>query len=302
MRKKLKNYLNKEYYRKTRHLFIGVWIMLLSNILACQEKAPAVTDKLLASVGEKKLHQSDLEGLVSKGVTATDSTTVVSNYINAWVRKQVMLAKAQKEAELDESEIERKIADYRYDLTIYAFEKQYIQQHLDTVVSAVEIEAYYTENVANFELKQNIVQGVLIGFPQKYARTERIKKLLGAKDKRSRQELQNICFQQANFYVFTDSTWTDFDELVKNTPFREMPNKTQFLKGNKFAEANDERGVYLLGIDDYKIASQTSPLAFASDQIKSIILNNRKVQLIRNLEQEIYKQAQDEKKIKIYAD
>jgi hypothetical protein len=274
----------------------------MSSLPACSpSNEKADKQQIVASVEDKILYKTDLEGLVNKAASSHDSIGVINNYINAWIKKQALLTKAQKEVNLDEAEIERKIADYRYDLTIYAFQKQYIEQHLDTVVSESEIKAYYHENVANFELKQNIVQAVLVSLPPKSAQADKIKKLIKQVNKQSRDELKSLCFRYANFYTFTDSTWVDFDELVKNTPFREMPNKTQFLKQNKFTESTDEKGIYLLEIENYKVASQTSPLPFVIDQIKNIILNNRKVKLIHALEQQVYEQAHADKKIKIFA-
>jgi hypothetical protein len=92
----------------------------------------------------------------------------------------------------------------------------------------------------------------------------------------------------------------DFESLISNTPFREMPNKTQFLKQNTFAENTDEEGIYLLDIDSYKIASQTSPLSFVRNQVRDVILNQRRTALIRSLEQQVYKEAKEKNKIKVH--
>src|SRR5688572_10622822 len=103
----------------------GLPVLIVLCIYSCAQTQEENAGVIVASVENKNLYKSDLHGLVGKEVSKTDSANIISNYINAWVRKQVMLAKAQKEVKLDEAEIERKIADYRYDLTIYAFEKQY---------------------------------------------------------------------------------------------------------------------------------------------------------------------------------
>jgi hypothetical protein len=270
------------------------------TIISCSPSQKEAGDKLVASVEDKHLYASDLAGLVGKGASATDSATIVNNYIETWARKQAMLVKAEKEVELDNQELERKIADYRYSIMIYELEREYLQKNLDTTVTEEQIQKYYQENPANFELKQNIVQGSLISLPKGTPDIEKAKKLIKQNDERSKEELKNYCYRYASTYIISDSTWVDFESLISNTPFRELPNKIQFLKQHTYAENTSDEGVYLLDIDHYKIASQTSPLSFVRDQIRDIILNQRKTAMIRNLEQQVYKEAKQNNKIKVY--
>lgn len=267
---------------------------------ACSTMQKESEEKTVASVEDKQLYASDLAGLVGKGVSATDSATIVTNYIETWARKQAMLVKAEKEVELDDQEIERKIADYRYDLMIYELEKKYLEQNLDTIVTDEQIQKYYQENPANFELKQNIVQGSLIRLPKGTPDVEKARRWVKQNDERSKAELKNYCYRYASTYIIGDSTWIDFESMISHTPFREIPNKTQFLKQNTYAENTDEEGIYLLAIDNYKIGSQTSPLSFVQHQVRDIILNQRKTSLMRSYEQKVYKEAKESNKIKVH--
>jgi hypothetical protein len=283
------------------HKYCYIFIIFNALILAaCSPTEKESGDKVVASVEDKYLYASDLAGLVNKGVAATDSATIVNNYIETWARKQAMLVKAEKEVELDNQEIERKIADYRYSLMIYELEKEYLQKHLDTTVTEEQIQRYYQENPANFELKQNIVQGSLISLPKGTPDIDKARKLIKQNNQNSKEELKNYCYRYASKYIISDSTWIDFESLISQTPFREMPNKTQFLKQNTFAENTDEEGIYLLDIDNYKIASQTSPLSFVRNQVRDVILNQRRTALIRSLEQQVYKEAKEKNKIKVH--
>ncbi|MDO1448560.1 peptidyl-prolyl cis-trans isomerase [Rhodocytophaga aerolata] len=283
--------------QKLYYFFI---IFSVSGLAACSTMPDKTGEQMVASVEDKHLYASDLAGLVSKGISATDSATIVTNYIETWARKQAMLVKAEKEVELDNQEIERKIADYRYDLMIYELEKKYLQQNLDTAVTDQQIQKYYEENPANFELKQNIVQGSLVRLPKGTPEVDKARRWMKQKDESSRTELKNYCYRYASTYVIGDSTWVDFESMISHTPFRELPNKTQFLKQNSYAENTDEESIYLLAIDDYKIASQTSPLSFVKNQVRDVILNQRKTALIHSFEQKVYKEAKEKNKIKVH--
>lgn len=283
----------------SKFLPVAAICALLSALVSCGQSGTEA-DRLLARVEDRKLYQSDIVGMVTPETSAPDSAAMVSNYVETWVKKQLMLVRAEREVRLDKADLERRIADYRNDLVLYEFKKQYVRQHLDTVVNEQEIRTYYQENPANFELKQNIVRGTFISLPRRSPRLNNIRRLLRADSPRQMRQLQAYCFRYARSYTMTDSSWIDFDELVNQSPFREIPNKVQFLKQNKFAETADEQGVYLLRLYAYNLSSQISPLTFVREQIRDVILNQRKIKLVRNLEKQLYKEARADNLITIH--
>jgi hypothetical protein len=91
-----------------------------------------------------------------------------------------------------------------------------------------------------------------------------------------------------------------FDDLVRNSPLAEIPNKIQFLKSNPYYETSDDSYLYFLKVDRYQISDNISPLEFVRGDIKNIILNKRKVDLAKRLEDEVFEQAQNNKRFEIY--
>ena len=210
------------------------------------------------------------------------------------------MQKAEQEVETNEQETERKILDYKYALLVYELEKKYIREKLDTTVSEKEISEYYNNHLPDFQLRQNIVRCWTAVFPEKTPRYDKIKGYLNAGNLADKPELQSLCTQFAIDFSLRDTMWVDFEALVKNTPFQEIPNKVQFLQQNRFSEARSGNQVYFLRILDYKLTDQTSPLAFAQNQIKDILINQRKVSLTQQLEKETYEQAKKSKNFEIY--
>ena len=100
-------------------------------------------------------------------------------------------------------------------------------------------------------------------------------------------------------YHISDSTWMIFDDLVRNSALMEIPNKVQFLKANPYYETEDENYLYFLKVDEYRISDNMSPLEFVTDEIKNIILNKRKVELAKKLEDEVYENALEHKDFEI---
>ena len=101
-------------------------------------------------------------------------------------------------------------------------------------------------------------------------------------------------------YHMVDSTWMVFDELVKNSPLAEIPNKIQFLKANPYYETSDDTYLYFFKVTEYRISDNISPLEFVKNDIRAIILNKRKVELAKQLEDDVYSTAVNEKEFEIF--
>ena len=76
----------------------------------------------VARVGERYLYREDLHGLLAEGLSPADSAAFVSNYINNWATKELLLAKAQLNLPPEKlAEYEALVAEYRSDLYTRAY-------------------------------------------------------------------------------------------------------------------------------------------------------------------------------------
>jgi hypothetical protein len=254
----------------------------------------------VARVNAVYLYKDELVDILAPATTKQDSIERAETYITSWIRKQLLIQEAGKKININEAEVERKILDYRFSLIAYEYQSYYIRQNLDTAISAGDIEKYYTGNIDNFVLKQNIVQAVFVKVPKTAPRTNRIKELILSQKGKDQNELKSYCLSFSTAYHLSDSAWIVFDELVKNSPLAEIPNKIQFLKANRYYETSDDSYLYFLKVDKYRISDNISPLEFVRDDIRNIILNKRKVELAKKLEDEVYNKAVSEKEFEVY--
>ena len=266
-----------------------------------QETTEGVIRQPVARVYNNYLYEQDLEGIVDENGSAEDSANLVTRYIDTWVKKQLLLAEAASQMDIDEAEMERKILDYRYALIVYEFEKNYVNREVDTDVSEEDIAEYYQAHQDNFELKQNIIKGIFAKVPQEAPRVGRLRNLFqGELDEEARAEIRSYCLSFASAYSLDDSTWYNFEEVIANTPLVSIPNKVQFLQKNEYVETSDDIYVYFVKVQDYKISDQISPLEFVKDDIVKIITNQRKVALTQQLQEDIYRDAKKNKEFEIY--
>ncbi|NJN41960.1 MAG: peptidyl-prolyl cis-trans isomerase [Flammeovirgaceae bacterium] len=254
----------------------------------------------VARVNDTFLYQDELIGITSDRTSKEDSVIRVTSYINSWIRKQLLIDEALKSIDINEAEVERKILDYRYSLIGYEYQNYYIKKNLNDSISLGEAEKYYKENIDNFVLKQNIVKGTFIKVPKSAPRTNRLKDLLLSEKDKDKDELRSYCISFSAAYHLTDSAWIAFDKLVVGSPLSEIPNKIQFLKTYNYFETSDNDFLYFLKLDDYTITDNVSPLEFVKEDINNILLNKRKVELARKLEDDVYERASKNRDFEIF--
>lgn len=254
----------------------------------------------IARVHNVYLYPDDLEGLVDRDISPEDSASRVERYVNSWIRNQLLIDEASTKMDFDEAEIERKILEYRYSLMGYEYQSYYINQNLNKEVNDEDILNYYEENIVNFPLRHNIIRGRIVKIPKAAPKVSDVKRWVRSSREADLAELRKYCLTYATLYSLEDSLWINFDELVKNTPIAEVPDKVDFLKKNTYAEFSDEAALYFLKIDEYKVLNDVAPVEIVYDQIKNIIINRRKVELAKKLEEDVYERAKKNKEFEVY--
>jgi DNA-binding transcriptional regulator GbsR (MarR family) len=79
-----------------------------------------------------------------------------------------------------------------------------------------------------------------------------------------------------------------------------IDNKIQFLRRTNYYETTDDDFQYFLRILDYKISDEISPMEWVYDDIVRIIINKRKVELAKKLEEGIYERAVQNEDFEIF--
>lgn len=287
--------------RNSAMLLVSSFLLLCCDLIQRKKETESGTTRpAIARVDETYLYQDELTGIVPPGTPKEDSISRAEAYVNSWIRKQLLIRQAGRQIDINKAEVERKLLDYRYSLIAYEYQTYYIKQNLDTVVADADIEKYYTEHIDNFVLKQNIVRATFLKVPQTAPRTKKIKDLIFSTREKDRDELKSYCLSFAAAYHLSDSSWMQFDELVKASPLVEMPDKVQFLKRNPYYETSDDAYLYFLKVDEYRISDNVSPLQFVRDDIVNIILNKRKVELAKRLDDEVFSKAQQNNEFEIF--
>lgn len=275
-------------------------VLIIAGFSACKSSGDEHEHgKTLARVFDSRLYEDDIADIVPTGVKGNDSVLLVTNYINNWIRQELLLHKAELNLDDEQKNVEQQLEDYRNSLVIYLYEKEFVRQRLDTIVDDDEIEEYYEENKGNFELRDNIVKVLYVKLDNKTKKTDKLKKWLMSTDTDDRKKLEDYCIHNAEKYFFDDDNWILFDEMMKEVPIKTY-NKELFLKNNRYIEVKDSLYTYMVNIKDFQVKETTSPLSFERENIKNIIINTRKLELVKEMEEDIYHEAINKNYFEIY--
>jgi hypothetical protein len=246
-------------------------------------------DKAIARVYDEYLMPAEVQGIVPPGLTGEDSIQVIRDYIDNWIRTRLLIKQSESNLNSEQKDFTRQLEDYRNSLIIYTYEQQLIRQSLDTTVTEQEIVKYYNENQADFELKDNIVKVWYVKL-MKNAPMANFRQLLQSEKPGDKKKLTDLCAKQAVNSYLDDQTWLLFDDILKEIPIKTY-NQEEYLKNNRFIEIQDSLFTYMLNIKGFMIKESLSPLSFETENIRSIIINKRKLALIDGMKKNIYNDA-----------
>jgi len=282
-----------------RKLSLPVLWMMVILAGGCGRKMASSTEKPLARVLDHYLYRSDIAGVVPSGLPADDSASMARDFIERWVRNQLMLNKAELNLTDDEKNVEQQMENYRSSLLIYAYEQSYIRQNLDTVVSFPEIETFYKENQSNFILNEAILKGVFIKVSSHAPEVYKVRQWYRSDNPQNIKELEAYCFKHATVYDHFNDRWIKVNEVLPMIP-AVSGNSESALLSRRYIEVKDTAFHYFLSAKEIIPAGTVSPLEIVMNDIQSIILNKRKISLINALETNIYSDAQNRDHFTIY--
>lgn len=276
--------------------FIVLILSLLSGCAYFHDSSPGAV--VIAKVGNKSLLRKELIAALPGDITRTDSVNQAKDYIQRWVRQEMMLKMAEENLADDQKDVQRELDEYRTSLIIHRYQQQLISQKLDTVLTDGDIRQFYDSNPGKFILDQNIVKVIYIEVPKNVAKADQLKRWMGATDDKSRKELEKFSFQYATKFDYFNEQWIDFNRIWSRMPVR-FTSPDAILRKNSFIESSDESKYYLAAIKDCRIIGEKAPFEFVKDRIANLILNNRKMEFIEDLQKNVYQKGENTNLFKI---
>jgi hypothetical protein len=277
----------------------GTLILCISLFVSCDYLKQDPEKTPIARANDSYLFADDIKELVPDGTSQEDSTLIVNNYINRWATQQLLISGAQ--VNLTEEKLaafEKLTQDYKNALYTEAYKSAIVSKQLDSTITELEFAEFYEKNSSNFKLKEELLKVRYIVVDENYSNIENAKQLLNRFNEKDIDKLNTLSIKFKK-YNLNDSVWVKKEALLATLPILNDKDE-QLLKKSNFAQLQDSLGVYLVKIEDVLLPNDTAPFSYVEPTIRQIILNKRKLELIKKLEKDITKDAIKNKNFEIY--
>ena len=280
--------------------FNRILILSLFGLVACDFPAVKTQIKPLARVNDALLYEDAIDFSFIEVRTEVDSILFVQNIINDWATTQLLIDGAILNLnEQTQVDFEQLVQQYKSDLYTSSYVEALVSQNLDTLVSIQQLQEVYIANKQLFVLKDDLLKLRYININASISNLKEIKKRFKRFNSDDKIRLDSISIQFNSFYL-KDSIWIKSEQVISKIKPLELGFNKVLLKKPNFIQLKDSLGLYLMQISEVLERGKPAPIEYVSPTLKQIVINNRKLKLIKKLKSDIVNDAIKNKNFEIY--
>ena len=267
---------------------------------SCGNKQEAGPETAAARVNSAYLDREELKGIVPAGTSKQDSIAIIKSYIDRWASQKLMYDAAvvnigpEKQKELDGL-----IKQYTADLYTKAYLEEMVKQSVDTVVPRDELVKYYNANKENFRTTGTLVRLKYFRMDKDHPKFNLARQRFLSSNKKDSKALSDMALQFKS-YAFNDTVWADMNAIYQKLPFINPDNRDKYIHSGTSYQYPDSLDVYMVKVAKVIDRNQVAPFEYIKPTLQQVIINNRKLELIKKFQNEITDDAIKNNKYEIY--
>jgi len=274
-----------------------VALLLLAAVASCnflkkEDDYTESSNRPLARVNKTVLYYNDLPAYCQTGA-GNDSSRLIASYVESWVRKQLLLQKAQSEIGPDDPEIQARVEEYTNFLIVQKYKEAYINELAALVPEEEELLDFYASETHNYESEEILYKGFFIKVPLNTPGVKNIRENIV--NGTSEQEVKSFCVRYAKKYLL--NTWFSEQILHEESAFR---GQEKSIARKTFLEKSDSEYLYLVYIADKVEKGNAIPLDYIKSDISNIIVRQKQLKAIKQLENKMYDEARESGDVEIF--
>lgn len=277
------------------------FIFAMFCFVACQTNQVTEDSDILVKLDDKVLMKSEVIALIPKGTSSADSLLLADSYVKKWLKESLVYDLARKNLDDEMNNIEQLVERYRQSLVRYRYQEKLIKEKLSDEIRESDKMSFYEENPQRFLSDKNLIKGLFLKVPVDAPNVNQVREWYKSSSEASVENIEKYSVQYANIYEYFYDKWVDFDEVMDNIP-EHISNPVLFLKNNKSLEVKDSSYYYFLNIKQYLPIGSVEPYDYAEAEIKDILINQRKLEFLKNFENELYTDAIRKNRIVYYSE
>lgn len=258
-----------------------LYIVFIFVVLGCKTSVEE-SKSLIVKVGNEKLFLEDFQDMIPRNLSPADSTEVVNNLIDKWVKETLFMNQAKKK--VDRSTIDPLVDSYQNSLFVHNYESMLVNEGLDTIVGDREVDQYYKLHRLDFILAEPayLMYMALIPYEDKKDFVDKWKE-------EEWEEIEESCKLNRYWHHLSDSLWVTKNDIFEYLP-QEIAEEVKLKKGFYKSEKRDSM-YYLIEVQNYLKPGKEAPKSIVRKQIEKLILHKRTRKLLEEEKTKLYEDA-----------
>lgn len=269
----------------------GLLCLLLVLLLfcACKREDMHKGRTVVACIGETFLYKDEIDIMYAINGRGIDSVKFVDDYIERWAVERLFYNKAAENV-ASTVDIESMVEKYRTGLILSIYQDGLVNQQLVSDISMDDVEAFYEENEAMFELEEPMFRGLLLKVSDKSPNISRVRAWCMRHSSEDLDQIEKYSLANEAFYNGFLEEWRTVSDIAKQTPLSEY-QLNERLKRKETIEFKHGGYTYFVSADSLIQQGDRKPLEMVVSEVKELLVNSRRAGFIKEKKRSLYNEA-----------
>lgn len=269
----------------------GLLCLLLVLLLFCACKGEDMHKgrTVVACIGETFLYKDEIDIMYAINGRGIDSVKFVDDYIERWAVERLFYNKAAENV-ASTVDIESMVEKYRTGLILSIYQDGLVNQQLVSDISMDDVEAFYEENEAMFELEEPMFRGLLLKVSDKSPNISRVRAWCMRHSSEDLDHIEKYSLANEAFYNGFLEEWRTVSDIAKQTPLSEY-QLNERLKRKETIEFKHGGYTYFVSADSLIQQGDRKPLEMVVSEVKELLVNSRRAGFIKEKKRSLYNEA-----------
>jgi len=285
-----------------RELVLSLVCVVGIVLCSCKDNNSQYSGEAVARYKQAYLYQGELNYYIPAGLSAQDSIRLAKKYIEDWLTARALEDKAHTVLPDIDQQVTGKVAKYRSRLIEHEYMNHVVNNELYAEISNNEIADYYESHQDRFTSQADFYSFFYVKSPEAFE--PRMISAIRSKEKNRLDELAAWCSKQEEVEFKLDSTYatdTELELIGKGLPLnvKKIPINQVYV----YDYADPETGKithHMLKMLGKVAEGERRPMFMCREEIRGIILNQRKRKLMDQTKTWLLDQAKMNKDVAIY--
>ena len=281
------------------------FLVVLITMVSCRELPDyLVGSNTLARVGRNELSVAEVKQAIPTNLKGEDSVIFAKHYIDKWLVRQLKIEEADELFPTSINDIEKMVEDYRQTLLTSKVDQYYVDKLMNNELSDDDIANYYNTHKSDFTLDRTLVKGRILRFDASYRQSKRLKEqmLKAASSTTDDKTFTDICEKNGFLLIDNRSEWINFTDFLANLPTTKSQDYSSLLDKMGIQEMKVNDACYFFDFTSVCRTGNVAPLELVADNIRRILITQRRSEIIKAHEEEIITKAMSEGHAKLYGE